>query len=1299
MRSTTMLHARLRSCSCEWTRNSPALFEMPRDAWAQFGRLFRSYSLKARWVIAIALSMLASVLSTDALAGNGAAFVSQSVPTTMVPGQTYPVSVTMQNTGDTTWSVGVYRLGAQSPQDNSTWGTARVDLQAPVAPGASTTFNFSVTAPSAVGTYQFQWRLVQEGVEWFGDYSSLVAVKDGDNQAVFVSQTVPATMTPGQAYPVSVTVQNTGTTTWTIANHYRLGAQNPQDNTIWGLARVELPNDVAPGDTVTFNFTVTAPSTPGTYNFQWQMLQEFVEWFGGQTPNVVVADGASGGNETNDAVLEDQGVPAVMLPGQSYSVYVVMLNTGTSTWTAGSQYRLGAQNPQDNTVWSLSRVELPFDVPPGSDVEFDFDVTAPSTPGTYNFQWRMIQGDVEWFGESTDNIAVQVGFINSATLLSQHVPVDMAPGALYYPTLVFRNSGTTTWLAGGAYYLRFENPQDNTTWGLSRVYLPNDVAPGDSVEFDPVLTAPTAPGNYNLQWRMSQGNVDFGDPTNNVVVEVGLLDSARFVWQQGIPASVTGGTAFFPDVTMFNNGTTTWTAGTYYLRAENPQDNSVWGYSRIDLTDDAPPGSRIDFSTIAVAPTMPGNYNFQWRMSKGNVEFGDYTDTLVVQDGGGAAGLDNAAFVSQSVPAQMVAGATYPVSVTMQNTGTTTWTAVTYKLRSEGPQDNTTWGPSRVNLPSGALPGSSVEIDFNVVAPSTAGTYNFQWRMSNGNVEFGDYSNIVVVQDGGGASGVDNAVFVSQNVPAQMVAGTAYPVSVTMQNTGTTTWTIGAYQLRSEGPQDNTIWGPNRINLPSDVPPGSSVEIDFNVVAPSVGGTYTFRWRISNGNVEFGDYSDIVVVQDGSSASGVDNAVFVSQNVPAQMVVGTTYPVSVTMQNTGTTFWAAGTYQLRSESPEDNTTWGLNRVSLPSDVLPGGSVEIDFNVVAPSVPGTYNFQWRMSNGNVEFGDYTNVVVVQDSDGTGIDNAVFVSQNVPAQMVAGVAYGVSVTMRNTGTTTWTSANQYLLGSQNPQNNNTWGAASIRLPSDVPPGATVTFYFSVTAPTNPGVYDFQWQMEKQLAGWFGPTTSDVSVSVQTAAPNPGNLTISLSGINDGDTVFEGTGANLVAFAQEANPDVNVPIVQISIDGQIVASSTRGATRLSYDWIGIGIGMHAITATAVDENGEVATVTKAINSIIDPQDVPFRAVLDNFKAGLASGNKAVALTYMSQSAQSIYEPVFDVLMSQMPQIVAGWSPPRRITVTTTSAEFAVTCDTPDGAVVYLISFVLDTNGNWVIDSMWEL
>lgn len=113
------------------------------------------------------------------------------------------------------------------------------------------------------------------------------------NGSSFISQTPPpSTMTVGQTATVSVTMQNTGTNTWVQggSNPYRLGSQNPQDNLNWGLNRINLPvATVAPGAQVTFTFTVTAPSTPGTYNFQWKMEQEVNKWFGALSTNVAVA--------------------------------------------------------------------------------------------------------------------------------------------------------------------------------------------------------------------------------------------------------------------------------------------------------------------------------------------------------------------------------------------------------------------------------------------------------------------------------------------------------------------------------------------------------------------------------------------------------------------------------------------------------------------------------------------------------------------------------------------------------------------------------------------------------------------------------------------------------------------------------------------------------------------------------------------------------------------------------------------------------------------------------------------------
>lgn len=106
------------------------------------------------------------------------------------------------------------------------------------------------------------------------------------NSATFISQAVPAEMIGGETYDIAVTMRNTGTTTWTTEGLYNLGSQNPEDNVIWNINRVPVPQPIAPGDTVTFNFSVTAPPISRRSNFRWRMVQDHIEWFGDYTPNL-----------------------------------------------------------------------------------------------------------------------------------------------------------------------------------------------------------------------------------------------------------------------------------------------------------------------------------------------------------------------------------------------------------------------------------------------------------------------------------------------------------------------------------------------------------------------------------------------------------------------------------------------------------------------------------------------------------------------------------------------------------------------------------------------------------------------------------------------------------------------------------------------------------------------------------------------------------------------------------------------------------------------------------------------------
>ncbi len=117
-----------------------------------------------------------------------------------------------------------------------------------------------------------------------------------DDAVVTTLALPPAQMALGATAPVTISVTNTGSTTWTTDAGYHLGSQSPQDNLTWGTGRVPLPpGSWDPQQTKVFAFGAHAPGTAGTYDFAWEMVHDGVHWFGVSTPPMRIAVGASGG--------------------------------------------------------------------------------------------------------------------------------------------------------------------------------------------------------------------------------------------------------------------------------------------------------------------------------------------------------------------------------------------------------------------------------------------------------------------------------------------------------------------------------------------------------------------------------------------------------------------------------------------------------------------------------------------------------------------------------------------------------------------------------------------------------------------------------------------------------------------------------------------------------------------------------------------------------------------------------------------------------------------------------------------
>ncbi|HLC65740.1 MAG TPA: NBR1-Ig-like domain-containing protein, partial [Candidatus Nanoarchaeia archaeon] len=237
-----------------------------------------------------------------------------------------------------------------------------------------------------------------------GGYSAYLLIDYSLDNAECVSNTIPSTMVAGSTRTVSVTMKNTGASTWTDAASYRLGSQDPQDNTRWGVGRDRVSANVAPGQQHTFSFDITAPSTPGTYSSRWKMLQENVRWFGqtcGPTAVIVV--------QNTPPVLS--GIPDKTIPARSG------LNDNLVDLY---QHASDAQDPDTALTFTITSQSDTSGVICSVDANRYIDCTAPTLPGPNP------QPDCE---NTFSDIAVQVSDPQGLTATDTfRVNVDLSNG-------------------------------------------------------------------------------------------------------------------------------------------------------------------------------------------------------------------------------------------------------------------------------------------------------------------------------------------------------------------------------------------------------------------------------------------------------------------------------------------------------------------------------------------------------------------------------------------------------------------------------------------------------------------------------------------------------------------------------------------------------------------------------------------------------------------------------------------------------------------------------------------------------
>ncbi len=98
-----------------------------------------------------------------------------------------------------------------------------------------------------------------------------------------------------------------------------------------------------------------------------------------------------------------------------------------------------------------------------------------------------------------------------------------------------------------------------------------------------------------------------------------------------------------------------------------------------------------------------------------------------------------------------------------------------------------------------------------------------------------------------------------------------------------------------------------------------------------------------------------------------------------------------------------------------------------------------------------------------------------------DDAVILDRSVPELLRPGQSARVEITLRNNGSSTWTSGGGYALAADR----DFYGADRVPLPggTSVAPGEQVTFAFDITAPGQTGFYEMRWRMMRGDGHQFG------------------------------------------------------------------------------------------------------------------------------------------------------------------------------------------------------------------------
>jgi hypothetical protein len=464
-----------------------------------------------------------------------ASWLEVNAPGRMERGAVVQFGVTVRNDGRSTWAntgSRAVRLGYHwiDAEGKATEGQ-RTDLPQPVAAGETVTLpKVIVRAPFEPGYLTLELDLVEGTSNWFGDQGSPTwrqEIQVGPRYRVaWLEVGAPSQGMVGETVTFPVRIRNEGALTWPPDGAHPVNLtykwlDSDHHVVVADGLRTPIGREIAPLEEITLDAKVQFPAQPGRYILQMDMVQEFVVWFQWKgSPVYEIPIDVQPSVPDHAAEWLGYDAPQRMVADQTASAYIEVQNVGAKPWTKSGDdsvrlgYRwLDAQGQEvpvgGARTWSMPRTIEPGFVAVFRDVEF----VAPPAPGSYRLVWDLMQAGI-WL--SSKGVAVNEQMLQVVATeygveweVQGPWPARMPPGEEMQASFRLRNTGTKTWAASGdhpthlAYTWFAEDGNLSEPWDTFRILLPEDVAPGASVDLlDVHFATPPVLGNYVLRWDL-----------------------------------------------------------------------------------------------------------------------------------------------------------------------------------------------------------------------------------------------------------------------------------------------------------------------------------------------------------------------------------------------------------------------------------------------------------------------------------------------------------------------------------------------------------------------------------------------------------------------------------------------------------------------------------------------------------------------------------------------------------------------------------------------------------------------------